>query len=201
MRTNKPYPNWSKSEMEQMPQNRGEAILLNERFFYTGKPCKRNHLLPRHSDSGKCVGCKRIDGAKQSNKYRSNLKHDTSIQVEKKKIGIITHGLSHSLEMMLWNTAKIRAREKHIDFTIKVTDIQIPEYCPVLGIRLDKAWGGVKQNNFNRASKPSLDRIDSRKGYALGNIIVMSYRANIIKGDGLASEHRKIANFLKIYGL
>ncbi len=51
-------------------------------------------------------------------------------------------------------------------------------------------------NNEGRASKPTLDRIDPRKGYIPGNVVVISYRANVIKGDGLPAEHRAIAKYI-----
>jgi len=55
----------------------------------------------------------------------------------------------------------------------------------------------VNMDNASRSTKPSLDRIDPRKGYVPGNVIVMSYRANVIKGDGLPSEHRAVARYIE----
>jgi hypothetical protein len=67
--------------------------------------------------------------------------------------------------MMLWMTAKNRAQRKGVDFTIKPTDIVIPDLCPVFGIKLNNIWGGRNMTNGSRANAPSLDRIDPRKGY------------------------------------
>ena len=103
--------------------------------------------------------------------------------------------------MWLHKTAKVRARKKSIEFTIKVTDIFIPQKCPILGVELSKIWGSVTQNSQNRSNKPSIDRVDPSKGYVLGNIEVLSYRANMLKGDGTIEEHLKIAAFLRKYGL
>lgn len=189
---------WSLIELEKFPKTIGEAIKNNTRYFFTGNKCKKNHLAPRHSDSGKCVECKRESSRKSAKKYRKKLKNDG---YEIKTLSKESHGLSRSFEIKLYNTAKIRARKKNIDFTIKVTDIKIPKYCPILGIELDNTWGGVVQNNKSRFNKPSIDRLDPRLGYTPENIIVLSYRANMIKGDGFPDEHRKIALFLKKYGL
>jgi hypothetical protein len=199
---------WSIEEMELMPRARGESIFLNLRFYYTGKPCINNHLCPRHAESGKCIECKRkiarITIAKRRKRAKTNnnvLKDDLNLVTNNLYFGKTTHGLSNSLEMLLWKAAKNRAKKKNIEFSIKVTDIHIPERCPVLGIVLDKRWGNVIQNNSERFNKPSLDRINPTIGYTPSNIMVMSYRANIIKGDGFPDEHRKIAEFLKEHGL
>jgi hypothetical protein len=193
---------WTKEELIKLPKTIGEAISQNDRFFYTGKPCRKEHFFPRHSDSGKCVECRRESIRKTQAKSREKencpkSESNTSLY----KIGLTTHGLSRSIEMKLFNTAKRRSKKKGIQFTIKVTDILIPDFCPLLNIPISKMWGNVTENNFNRFNKPSLDRIDPRIGYTPENIIVMSYRANMIKGDGFPDEHRKIADFLIKYKL
>jgi len=58
-------------------------------------------------------------------------------------------------------------------------------------MELDWFTDKVKENS------PSLDRIDSKKGYVPGNVMIMSWRANRIKNDGTAAEHKKIAEFLE----
>jgi hypothetical protein len=189
---------WTISELEKLPKTIGKAIKISSRYFFTGKKCGKDHLAPRHSDSGKCVDCRRESSRKTAASYREKVK---SGEHNIKSTTRINHGLSRSLEMKLYNTAKIRAKKKDIAFTIKVSDIKIPLQCPILGIQLDKVWGGVDQNNNNRFNKPSLDRLDPRLGYTPKNIIVVSYRANMIKGDGFPNEHRKIALFLKKHGL
>jgi hypothetical protein len=189
---------WTEQEMLCLPATIGEAINIKSRYFFTGKKCKKNHLAPRHSDSGKCVECKRENNRKSRAKYRTKVKENI---IDGLKCGRETHGLSRSVEMKLYNTAKIRAKKKGIIFTIKVTDINIPDICPILGVPLDKTWGSVSQNNKSRYNKLSLDRMDPRLGYTKENIIVISYRANMIKGDGFPDEHRKIADFLRIYNL
>lgn len=65
----------------------------------------------------------------------------------------------------------------------------IPERCPVLGIPL--RLGEMS----DRASSPSLDRIDPRRGYVRGNVLVVSYRANQIKSDATPDELRRVAAF------
>lgn len=66
-----------------------------------------------------------------------------------------------------------------MEFTIEVSDIKIPEKCPYLGVPfvlLDKELA------------PSLDRIDSSKGYTSDNIRVISYKANRMKSNATVQE-------------
>jgi len=82
-----------------------------------------------------------------------------------------------------------RARRRGVPFELTIQDISIPETCPVLGIPL--FTGSVLTDN-----SPTLDRIVPARGYVPGNVAVMSCRANRIKNDGTAEEHRRIAAWL-----
>lgn len=99
-------------------------------------------------------------------------------------------------ELIMWRLARNRAREKGLDFNIDVGDIVVPEKCPALGIPIIRNEGvlGAGMNS------PSLDRLDSSKGYIKGNVSVISWRANRIKCDGTAEEHEKIAAWMRSTG-
>lgn len=98
--------------------------------------------------------------------------------------------LKSNPEHGLWKLAKGRAKKHGIPFTITKEDINIPEFCPVLGMKL--AFGDMQ----SRESSPSLDKIVPELGYVKGNIAVISYRANKIKNDGSSDEHRRIADWM-----
>lgn len=70
-------------------------------------------------------------------------------------------------------------------------DIEFPRRCPILDIELDY-WADSRQEN-----SVSFDRIDNSKGYVTGNVIIVSWRANRIKNDGTADEHKKIYEFMQ----
>jgi hypothetical protein len=92
-------------------------------------------------------------------------------------------------ERSLVNTARRRAKAKGIEFSITPADISVPTHCPVLGIELRRGSGG-----FNPTS-PTIDRIDSSRGYVRGNVVVVSWRANKIKGDATKDELAALARF------
>ena len=71
-------------------------------------------------------------------------------------------------EKGLLKTAKHRAIKRGIEFNIDLSDIVIPDVCPILGIPLVIADGTGKAGG--RMNSPSLDRIDNTKGYVKGNI-------------------------------
>ena len=87
------------------------------------------------------------------------------------------HGLTGTVEHQMWSHAKLRAKRDGVPFAIKVTDILIPERCPILGIRL------VRGKGHPLPCSPSLDRIVPALGYVVGNVAVISHRANRLKGN------------------
>lgn len=66
----------------------------------------------------------------------------------------------------------------------------VPEFCPVLGMRLEPG-------NGLSASSPSLDRFDPEKGYTKGNVRVISARANTLKSNATPDELRKVLAYLE----
>lgn len=89
--------------------------------------------------------------------------------------------------------AKQRAKKRGLEFSIKKENITIPDICPVLGIPL-KPGSGV---GGHCDSSPTLDRVDNSKGYVVGNIRVISFRANTLKSDATIEEIEKILNYMK----
>jgi len=96
---------------------------------------------------------------------------------------------------VLLANARKRAKVFGIPFSIGRDDIKIPKFCPIFGVEL--IWGDG-QPKFN---SPSLDRIDPLRGYVQGNVSVISWRANTIKNNGTAEEHRLISEYISMFGL
>lgn len=96
-------------------------------------------------------------------------------------------------ERQLYRTAKTRAKNKNIEFNIEYEDIVLPEFCPVLGIKLKVNAGfgaGGKDDSY------SLDRIDNTKGYIKGNVQVISHKANSMKSTATEDELIKFAEWI-----
>lgn len=68
---------------------------------------------------------------------------------------------------------------------------KLPDICPVLGITLDYCSGNI----LNRDASPSIDRIDSKLGYTVDNVHIISFKANRIKNDATPTELRMVADY------
>lgn len=80
------------------------------------------------------------------------------------------------------SAAKARAKAKGLFFNIDITDIIIPDKCPLLGIDIKISHNILSENS------PSLDRLIPNKGYVKGNILVVSFKANSIKQNATLTE-------------
>lgn len=93
--------------------------------------------------------------------------------------------------------AKSRAKQKGILFNLTDADVFMPEFCPVLGIKLISHFGKEHKHDIRKDDSPSLDRIDNSQGYVSGNVRIISWRANKLKSDGTADEHEKISKYIR----
>lgn len=110
---------------------------------------------------------------KKKEYYKKHIQESKEYQVMLK---------SKNPEKYTYHKAKRRAKEHKIDFNLELQDITIPKTCSILGIPLFYQSVGVSPNS------PSIDRVDNAKGYIKGNIQVISWRANDIKGDATLEE-------------
>ena len=92
---------------------------------------------------------------------------------------------------LLYSNIKSRCKRIGREFSIELEDILIPEKCPVFGFDLKR------EDRQTWMCAPSVDRIDSSKGYIKGNITVVSRRANIIKRDATIQELEQLFNYYK----
>jgi hypothetical protein len=88
-------------------------------------------------------------------------------------------------------TARRVAKVKGWAFNITLSDVIVPTHCPVFGVALDP---GAKSRADNL---PSLDRLDSTKGYVRGNVWVISWRANRLKSDATLDELRALVRAIE----
>jgi hypothetical protein len=84
--------------------------------------------------------------------------------------------------------AKTRSKKFDREFTITLDDIDIPDTCPILGVEIV-----VERNHPYR---PSIDRIDSSRGYTPDNIMVVSFRGNMLKNNMTPEESILVSKFL-----
>lgn len=161
-------------------------------FRESKKPCKKCGTTTRYISNNSCVECSKNKMKTQGNPY-SKKYYDKNKQkiCEKSRKDYGTIGKRYIY--MLLKRAYKRAQEKNIPFDITADDIKIPEFCPILGIKLivGKVQG---PDDFS----PSLDRIIPEKGYVKNNIEIISMRANRMKTNASIQDVENLLNYLKI---
>lgn len=95
-------------------------------------------------------------------------------------------------EKYLLRKAAHNAKESNREFNIEVSDVIIPDICPVLGIPIY-----LKQDGSVNDNSPSLDRFDNSKGYIKDNVNVISWKANKLKGSATISELKKLVKWME----
>jgi hypothetical protein len=175
----KPFEEFTKCAKS--PDGRGSYCKLCQRAY-------TKQWVADHPDQAKKT--RNLNNAKHRGKIRAKRKKD---RAEKPEFFLkYSRDFSdNNPDKILLYEARKRAKEFGLLCTITEKDIVIPEFCPILGIKLVR---GAPENN--RDSCQSLDRIRPAVGYVPGNVAVMSYRANRIKNDGTAAEHRLIADWI-----
>ena len=100
---------------------------------------------------------------------------------------------NQKVEQRILSRVKSRAKKLGIPFDLDAKDIEVVDYCPVLGIELVKKPDkqGYSPNSL------SLDRIYPERGYVKGNVRVISARANLLKNDATIEELELVLRDLK----
>ncbi len=143
---------------------------------YHGKPCLLGHGDLRRVSNGNCTQCENL---------RSGIGHS------RKRVS--------NPEIYLLHGAKQRSRVLKCPFNLTAADIlavwPVDNRCPVfpeLELQVGRGIGGPKLNS------PTLDKIRPALGYVVGNIAVISWRANHLKGGETdPAAFRAVADWLE----
>lgn len=149
-----------------------EALASGNLTYFTGKPCKHGHIAPRLTSTQVCTQCgKEIHQVTDRDNYRY-------------KNTFYRQFLSRQQA----------AKRNNIPFTIKFEDIEQVQYCPILGIKLNYGRSGLNRRDD---AKASIDKVIPELGYVPGNVFVISWRANKLKGDMTLQELTLIMQYIK----
>jgi hypothetical protein len=99
----------------------------------------------------------------------------------------------HSKKLRWLYLTKHRAKVKRIPFDLTIDDLELPDKCPILGLRLQFNTVEADDNSY------SLDRIDNSKGYTKDNVQIISLKANILKSSGTLDQLIKMGEWAKAY--
>lgn len=154
---------------------------------------RKKHFCSRECANKSQINPDKIDRKKYEKEYWNKPENKERRKKLSKKAYLnrmVDLGQSYVKSML--NRAKARAILKNLEFNLSIDDILIPEYCPILNIKLE-----YYQKQGGSDNSPALDRIDNNKGYIKGNIQVISNKANRIKTNATLSEIEAVYLFLK----
>lgn len=148
--------------------------------FYKSK--SRSNPHKRSSWCKVCTKAKASSNPEYSENWRAQMQEDIDARTDR--------GLAF-LQMRLWHSAKQRAAMYGVEFSLEKADIVIPAHCPVLKIPLVASKGTMTANS------PTLDRLDPTKGYVVGNVSVISNKANVMKSNATIEEVRALLQWME----
>lgn len=131
-----------------------------------------------------CINCQRQEN--KNNYYKNHSPEDQRKRCERQKERRLL-----SLNSWLLCSCKGRAKKSGLEFNLEKEDLVVPEFCPVLGIKLFCGKGRMIYNS------PTVDRIDNKLGYIKGNIKIISWRANCLKNNAEIFEVEAILKYMK----
>lgn len=154
--------------------------------------CKQGHFS-EHGAQNKCLECSRNRARLRRTENNAHVNKVNRAYYAANRTLRCEQGRSYyraNFKKTMLQNAQKRARQGGYPCTITVDDIVIPEYCPLLGIKL--------HSGRPLAASPSLDKIKPELGYVPGNVWVISHRANALKGDASLEELKMlVANLEK----
>lgn len=99
--------------------------------------------------------------------------------------------LESNRERVILAAIKSKCKRLGIPFDLTLSDIVIPDVCPVLGIPIMAGTG------LSHANSPSVDRIIPTGGYLKGNVQIISQKANAMKQDATVLELQRFAKWIQ----
>jgi hypothetical protein len=167
----------------------GGSLLVDKYFIQTEQREQRLEMIRKMAEEGR-TSAQMADacGVSRQRIYQILYKHNIpTTEVERKGFLRGKPTKVHWLNKMLGTKGLSKKERLHL--------LLIPDDCPALGIPLN--YEGVETTGWaRRDDSPSLDRFDSSKGYEVGNIHIISWRANRIKNDSTPEELRRLAEYI-----
>ena len=166
------------------------------------RPCKHCGSLSRRARGGACFCRSKAVYADPQKREKINRASKVYYAARKakwppqeKRVPVCAYRHSQPILRMMHSVRK-SAKRRGLGVDLCANDLlPLPKVCPILGIELDYTYG----SKYGRAQRnsPSVDRIDSSKGYVKGNVQVISMRANTLKSDSTIPELLALAAYME----
>jgi hypothetical protein len=156
---------------------------------YIGQPCIHGHNGERHVRNNGCVHChsKTKRSTPKYGKPGRPRKHELFVGPAKPKRVVF----KPKTEIDRWIVRSKGNKKAKLRKALSIEDYKklIVSHCPLLEVKLtyEKYEGTRTPNNY-----ATLDKIDPTKGYVIGNVQIISFRANTLKNSATLEELKLI---------
>lgn len=145
-----------------------------------------------------CKKCRYIEKAKQpSNSSEARKLEYLRLKKDEKRyenfLNVKKAYRSANRQRYLFLSCRKRAKIENIPFNLEISDIIIPEICPILETKI------IHEEGPDNLYSPSVDKLVPELGYVKGNIKVISRKANMMKLNANFDELRKFAKNITNY--
>jgi len=156
---------------------------------YIGMPCIHGHTGERFVHNNGCVQCKR-DAKKKTAVYKKRGRpRKENMFVGPPKPKRVTFKPETEVDRWIVRSKGNKKAKQRQGLSIDDYKSLINTHCPLLGIELTYVNCAGNRTTQNYAT---LDRIDSTKGYVMGNVQIVSFRANTLKNSATLEELKTI---------
>lgn len=154
------------------------ALQQKSATYISNKPCKRGHSTERRTCDSACIACEKH--RRQTEYYEKYKTDDAAFRKQ-------------------FSDLRGKAKKYGIPFSIKLDDIDRPEFCPVLGTKL---MYGINHNTEETKwakdpDRASFDRLVPDLGYVVGNVFIISLKANRLKNNSTLEQLESLVNYIK----
>lgn len=161
------------------------------------RDCRRTGLL-ESDEERECQECGFTGKATSANFYTNRgILMRVCLDCHSKRIKKYVRKYQKNNPRTVWNSkkissAKLRSKKRNQEFDENAVRELAESYvenssCPCCG------------EIMNNDRLPSLERIDSGKGYLKGNIVILCYRCNFLKSNASLKELENLVKWLKNY--
>jgi hypothetical protein len=171
-------------------------------YFQPNKNCKNGlNSVCRICSREYMANWKKANEQKLSQRRRElYAERYATAQAEKRRLILEAHPLRERAKIMRQGMLD-RSRERGFLFDSHImTNVYIIEWirstpnCPCCGISINYEY---KQDARKTNASPSIDRIDTQKGYIIGNVALICWRCNNLKRDATADELEMIVRWMR----
>lgn len=151
--------------------------------------CIHGHHGERFVHNNGCVQCKKLSKKKNYTQAKPGRPKKENAFVGPPKLKRFLFKPETEIDRWIVRSKGNKKAKLRKGLSIQYYKTLLVTHCPLLGIELsyDKYTNNIAPDNY-----ASLDKIDPSKGYVVGNVQIVSFRANTLKNSATLDELKLI---------